>query len=64
VTGWESAGGADRDRFARYFHGMLERGIYLPPSPFEAAFISSAHTEADIDRTVDAAEEVLAEVVT
>jgi glutamate-1-semialdehyde 2,1-aminomutase len=64
VTGWESAGAADRDRFARYFHGMLERGIYLPPSPFEAAFISSAHTEADIDRTVDAAGEVLAEVLT
>jgi glutamate-1-semialdehyde 2,1-aminomutase len=64
VTGWESAGGADRDRFARYFHGMLERGIYLPPSPFEAAFISAAHTDADIDRTVDAAEEVLAEVLT
>jgi glutamate-1-semialdehyde 2,1-aminomutase len=63
VTGWESASGADRDRFARYFHGMLERGIYLPPSPFEAAFISAAHTEADIDRTVDAAEEVLAEVL-
>jgi glutamate-1-semialdehyde 2,1-aminomutase len=63
VTGWESASGADRDRFARYFHGMLELGIYLPPSPFEAAFISAAHTEADIDRTVDAAEEVLAEVL-
>jgi glutamate-1-semialdehyde 2,1-aminomutase len=63
VTGWASASGADRDRFARYFHGMLERGIYLPPSPFEAAFISAAHTEADIDRTVDAAEEVLAEVL-
>jgi glutamate-1-semialdehyde 2,1-aminomutase len=63
VTGWESASGADRDRFARYFHGMLERGIYLPPSPFEAAFISAAHTEADIDRTVDTAEEVLAEVL-
>jgi glutamate-1-semialdehyde 2,1-aminomutase len=64
VTGWESAGGADRDRFARYFHGMLERGIYLPPSQFEAAFISAAHTEADIDRTVDAGEEVLAEILT
>jgi glutamate-1-semialdehyde 2,1-aminomutase len=63
VTGWASASGADRDRFARYFHGMLERGVYLPPSPFEAAFISAAHTEADIDRTVDAAEEVLAELV-
>jgi glutamate-1-semialdehyde 2,1-aminomutase len=63
VSGWGSAAGADRDRFARYFHGMLDRGIYLPPSPFEAAFISAAHTEADIDRTVDAARAVLAEVL-
>jgi glutamate-1-semialdehyde 2,1-aminomutase len=63
VTNWGSASGADRDRFARYFHGMLERGVYLPPSPFEAAFLSAAHTEADIDGTVDAAAEVLAEVL-
>jgi glutamate-1-semialdehyde 2,1-aminomutase len=59
ITGWASAAPADRDRFARYFHGMLERGIYLPPSPFEAAFISAAHTDADIDRTVEAAGDVL-----
>jgi glutamate-1-semialdehyde 2,1-aminomutase len=59
VTGWTSASAADRDRFARYFHGMLERGIYLPPSPFEALFISAAHTEADIDRTLEAAGQVL-----
>jgi glutamate-1-semialdehyde 2,1-aminomutase len=59
VTGWASASAADRDRFARYFHGMLERGIYLPPSPFEALFISAAHTEADIDRTLEAASQVL-----
>jgi glutamate-1-semialdehyde 2,1-aminomutase len=64
VTGWSSASRADRDRFARYFHGMLERGIYLPPSPFEAAFISAAHTEADIDRTVEAAGAVLEDVWT
>jgi glutamate-1-semialdehyde 2,1-aminomutase len=63
VTGWASAAGADRSRFARYFHGMLERGIYLPPSPFEAAFLSAAHTEEDIDRTVAAAAEVLDEVM-
>jgi glutamate-1-semialdehyde 2,1-aminomutase len=63
VTGWGRAAMADRDRFARYFHGMLERGIYLPPSPFEAAFISAAHTEADIDRTVEAAGDVLEEVM-
>jgi len=44
----------DRERFARYFHGMLRRGIYLPPAPFEAMFISLAHTTADIDSTVAA----------
>jgi glutamate-1-semialdehyde 2,1-aminomutase len=63
ITGWESAAKADRDAFAAYFRGMLERGIYLPPSPFEAAFISAAHTEADIDRTVEAAGAVLDEVM-
>ena len=48
--------------YARWFRGMLERGIYLPPSQFEAAFVSSAHTEDDIDRTVHAAREVLAQL--
>ena len=49
---------ADRDRFARFFHGMLARGIYLAPSQFEAGFLSTAHTPADIERTVRAASEV------
>ncbi len=49
---------SDRDRFAKFFHGMLEAGIYLAPSQFEAGFISAAHTSADIDRTVAAAEKV------
>jgi glutamate-1-semialdehyde 2,1-aminomutase len=44
----------DRDQFARYFHGMLNRGIYLPASPFEAAFVSLAHTRTDLDRTIEA----------
>ena len=44
----------DRERFARYFHGMLCRGIYLPPAPFEAMFVSLAHTTADIDSAVAA----------
>ena len=44
----------DRARFARFFHGMLERGFYFPPSPFEAAFISIAHTEKDLARTLAA----------
>ncbi len=50
---------SDRERFKRYFHGMLERGVYLAPSQFEAGFLSTAHTEADIDRTVRAAAEVM-----
>ena len=46
---------SDRERFKRYFHGMLERGVYVAPSQFEAGFISTAHTEADIEKTVTAA---------
>jgi glutamate-1-semialdehyde 2,1-aminomutase len=44
----------DRELFAKFFHGMLKRGIYLPPSPFEAAFLSLAHTSADLDKAVAA----------
>ena len=44
----------DRERFIRFFHGMLKRGIYLPPSPFEAAFISLAHSDADLNRAIKA----------
>jgi glutamate-1-semialdehyde 2,1-aminomutase len=50
---------SDRARFAKYFHGMLEEGIYLAPSQFEAGFISAAHTAEDIDRTVKAAAKVM-----
>jgi glutamate-1-semialdehyde 2,1-aminomutase len=55
VFDYESAQHADTQRFARFFHAMLERGIYLPPSQFEAAFLSAAHTPEDIRRTVAAA---------
>src|SRR5688500_1724628 len=48
---------ADRDRFGRYFHGMLERGVYFAPSQFEAGFISIAHTEEQIRHTITAASE-------
>jgi glutamate-1-semialdehyde 2,1-aminomutase len=50
---------SDRERFKKYFHGMLNAGVYLAPSQFEAGFISTAHTPADIDRTVSAAAKVL-----
>ncbi len=49
----------DTAAHAAFFHGMLERGFYLPPSQFECAFISSAHTQADIAEFVDAAKEIL-----
>jgi glutamate-1-semialdehyde 2,1-aminomutase len=50
---------SDRERFKKYFHGMLNEGIYLAPSQFEAGFISTAHTSEDIDRTVRAAGKVM-----
>ena len=52
----------DTKRFARYFWGMIERGVYLPCSQFEANFVSAAHTPAMIDRTIAAAREVLSEL--
>jgi glutamate-1-semialdehyde 2,1-aminomutase len=55
VTDWESAKRADTGRFRQFFHWMLDRGIYLAPSQFEAGFVSAAHTEQDIARTVEAA---------
>jgi glutamate-1-semialdehyde 2,1-aminomutase len=51
---------SDRRRFANFFHGMLDEGIYLAPSQFEAGFLSTAHSASDIDRTVAAARKVLA----
>jgi glutamate-1-semialdehyde 2,1-aminomutase len=50
---------SDRARFAKYFHAMLKRGIYLAPSQFEAGFISTAHTPEDIEKTISAASESL-----
>jgi glutamate-1-semialdehyde 2,1-aminomutase len=60
VTDWESAKKCDTGRFGRFFHFMLERGIYLPPSQFEAAFLSAAHGEDDIRTTVAAARQFFA----
>jgi glutamate-1-semialdehyde 2,1-aminomutase len=61
VTDYDSAKGSDTARFARFFRAMLDRGIYLAPSQFEAAFVSAAHTEEDIRETVAAAREAFAE---
>ncbi len=60
VTDYETAKLSDINRFGRFFHAMLERGIYLPPSQYEALFVSAAHTEADIARTIDAARQSFA----
>ena len=59
VDDFQSAKTSDTERFNRFFHAMLDRGIYLPPSQFEAAFISAAHTESDIIQTVNAAARAL-----
>jgi glutamate-1-semialdehyde 2,1-aminomutase len=59
VRDYATATKSNTSAFARYFQGMIERGIYLPPSQFETAFISLAHGEAEIQETVAAAREVL-----
>jgi glutamate-1-semialdehyde 2,1-aminomutase len=60
VTNYNDAKTCDTTRFGRFFWAMLDRGVYLPCSQFEAAFVSAAHTEADIDRSIAAAREALA----
>jgi glutamate-1-semialdehyde 2,1-aminomutase len=62
VTDYDAAKKCDTARFARFFWAMLDRGIYLPCSQFEAAFISAAHTEEQIEQTIVAAREALAEL--
>ncbi|MHB8654876.1 MAG: glutamate-1-semialdehyde 2,1-aminomutase [Terriglobia bacterium] len=59
VVDYASAKKSDTAAFGRFFHSMLDQGIYLPPSQFEAAFVSTAHTQADIEQTVLAAGEAL-----
>jgi glutamate-1-semialdehyde 2,1-aminomutase len=62
VTDWTSAAKSDTEAFGRFFRAMLENGIYLPPSQFEAAFLSAAHTEGDVRQTVEAAKQAFATV--
>lgn len=59
VNDYAEAQATDPETYARFFRGMLERGIYLPPSRFEALFVGDAHTEDDVDRVAQAAAEVL-----
>ena len=62
VTGWQTASQSDTTRYAAFFWGMINRGIYLPCSQYEALFFSSMHTDADIEATIDAAADVLSEI--
>ncbi len=59
VKNWNDAKASDTQKFATFHRGLLARGVYWPPSQFEAAFVSLAHTDADVDRTVEAAEGAL-----
>jgi glutamate-1-semialdehyde 2,1-aminomutase len=62
VTDFASAKTSDTVLFGAFFRGMLERGIYLAPSQFEAAFLSTAHSAEDVERTVAAASDTLREL--
>jgi len=62
VTDYAAAKTSEVEKYARFFHALLERGVYFAPSQFEAAFLSLAHTERDLEDTLAAAEEALAEV--
>jgi len=59
VRNYNEAKASDINRFKKFFWGMLESGVYLAPSPFEAGFVSAAHSDADIDQTISAADKVL-----
>jgi glutamate-1-semialdehyde 2,1-aminomutase len=57
VTDYQTARASDTDRYGGFFRAMLERGVYFPPSQFEACFVSVAHTLKDMDATIKAARE-------
>jgi glutamate-1-semialdehyde 2,1-aminomutase len=59
VVDFQTAKTSDTEKFAAYFNRMLESGIYLPPSQFEACFVSIAHSQADLNRTIEASREAL-----
>ena len=62
VVDFASAASANNDRFKKYFHAMLGRGIYLPPSAFESWFLNNALTKEDLDKTIQATKESLEEL--
>ncbi len=63
IRSWDDAARCDRAAYGRFFHGMLRRGLHLPPAQFEAWFLSAAHGEEEIDLVVDAAPAALAEAL-
>jgi glutamate-1-semialdehyde 2,1-aminomutase len=60
VTNWDTASKSNSEAFGKFFHGMLDNGVYLPPAQYEAAFLSTAHTEEDIQKTIAAARQAFA----
>jgi glutamate-1-semialdehyde 2,1-aminomutase len=62
VHNYDDAKQSDLQKFGRFHRAMLERGIYLAPSQFEAGFTSLAHTDEDIERTLEAARQVMSEL--
>jgi glutamate-1-semialdehyde 2,1-aminomutase len=60
VTDWDSASKSNTEAFGKFFRAMLDSGIYLPPSQYEAAFLGAAHTEQDVEQTIAAAKQALA----
>jgi glutamate-1-semialdehyde 2,1-aminomutase len=59
VTNWETANRSSREQYGKFFHAMLDEGVYLAPSQFEAAFVSLAHTDAIIEQTIAAAQKAV-----
>jgi glutamate-1-semialdehyde 2,1-aminomutase len=62
VTDWDSASKSNTEAFGKFFRSMLDSGVYLPPSQYEAAFLGATHTEEDVQRTVAAAKVAFAAV--
>lgn len=60
IDGWEQAALCNTEQFSRYFWGLMDRGVYMPCSQYEALFVSTAHSDEDIEQTIQAAGEVLA----
>ena len=60
VTDWDSASKSKTEAFGKFFRAMLDSGVYLPPSQYEAMFLGAAHTDEDVQRTIAAAKQALA----